>query len=90
MKVVQWSGQNAGTLCLLVYGDSQQFPRIPMQHGLSFRIRASHLLDFFGRHPVAQIERIVGADHDVIGADHAFQILDRLDAIDKIVEVEIL
>src|SRR5262245_21004692 len=61
-----------------------------MQHRLSFRICTSHLLDFFGGHPVAQVEGIIGADHDVIRADHALQILDRLNAIDKIVEIEII
>ena len=49
---------NAGTpLCLLVCGDSQQFSRISMHHGLSFSIRAIHRLDFLRRHPVAEIER---------------------------------
>ena len=59
-------------LCLWVCGDSQQSPCVPIEHGSSLRIRAIHLLDLFRRHPVAQVEGIVGANHDVIRADHAF------------------
>ena len=61
-----------------------------MQHGFSFAFRAIHRLNFFRRHPVAEIEGIIGADHDVVGADHAFQVLDGFDAINEIVEVEVL
>jgi len=42
-----------------------------MQYGFSFRIRAIHLMNLFSRHPVTQIEGIVGSNHDVIGTDHA-------------------
>ena len=61
-----------------------------MEHRFALSVGAVHLLDLFRGHPIAEIERIIGADHDVFGADHAFQIFDGLDAVDKIVEVKIL
>jgi hypothetical protein len=35
--------------------------------------------NFFRCHPVAKVEWVVGADHDVIGANHVFQAFDSLD-----------
>jgi len=58
-------------LCLAACGNSQQRSRVAIKHRLPFRVGAIHLLDLFRRHPVTQIEGVVGADHDVIRTDHA-------------------
>ena len=68
----------------------EQLARVAAQHTFAFGAGAFHFLNFLGGPPVAQVERVVGADHDVVGADHAFQVFDGFDPVDQIVEVQIL
>lgn len=69
--------------------DAHQLARVALEHGFTFVFGAVHRLNLFRRVPIAQIEWIIGSNHDVVGADHALQVFDRFDAIDKIVEIEV-
>ena len=70
--------------------DFQQLARIAVQHGFTFALGAVHRLNFCRRVPVAEIEWIIGPDHDMVRADHTLQVFDGFDAINEIVEVEVL
>lgn len=87
-KVVAKSGLKEAESSL--GANSKQPPRIAVQHGFTFAFGAVHRLNFCCRVPVAQIEWIIGPDHDMVRANDALQVFDGFDPIDEIVEVEIL
>src|ERR1043166_1734368 len=70
--------------------NSQEGSGVTIQHSFPLAVGAIHLLDLFRRHPVAEVERVIGSHHNVFGADHALQILHRLDPVNEIVEIKIL
>src|SRR6476619_573521 len=69
--------------------NSQKSLGVAVEHQAFVGIGNIELRDFFRGIPIAEIIGVIGTDHDMIDAAKADQVLDRIEAINHIIVIDI-